>query len=110
MHGQVVLSPQVDLCEERLVEVESTVTALGSGKLSKFVISPAKLRETLKAVQLQLPEKYSLLFGAEDALWPYYSVRMEMYRYIMTAAAAYVTFFRYWRPRPRSTPTWPRCW
>ncbi len=67
------LSTQVDLCEERLVEVESTVTALGSGKLSKFVISPAKLRQTLSAVEARLPEGYSLLFDSEDALWPYYS-------------------------------------
>ncbi len=65
----------MDLCEERLVEVESTVTALGSGRLSKFVISPAKLRETLSAVTEQLPTNYTLLFGADEALWPYYSVR-----------------------------------
>ncbi len=68
------LSLQVDLCEERLVEIEATVTALGSGRLSKFVISPNKLRETLLAVQQQLPSNYALLYDSMDALWPYYSV------------------------------------
>ncbi len=73
---------QVDLCEERLVEVESTVTALGSGRLSKFVISPAKLRETLSAVTEQLPTNYTLLFRADEALWPYYSVRYQVFRFL----------------------------
>ena len=38
------LALEVDLVEERLVEVEATVAALGSGKLSKSIISPRKLR------------------------------------------------------------------
>ena len=68
------LALSVDLVEERLVEVETVVTSLGSGKLSKSVISPKKLRETLKMIDRQVPENYTLLFGAEEALWPYYSV------------------------------------
>ena len=65
---------ELDLAEERLVEIESMVTALGSGKLSKSVIAPKKLRETLFLIERQLPSNYSLLFEPSEALWPYYSL------------------------------------
>ena len=69
------LSLEADLVEERLLEIETTITSLGSGKISKSVISPRKLRTTLAAISSQLPDNMSLLFGdgGED-LWPYYSV------------------------------------
>lgn len=67
------LALEADLAEEKLVEIESVVTALGSGKLSKSVISPKKLRITLKSIETQLPQNFSLLFSADEALWPYYS-------------------------------------
>eukprot|EP00094_Tigriopus_californicus_P014484 TCALIF_14079-PA protein Name:"Protein of unknown function" AED:0.36 eAED:0.36 QI:0/1/0/1/1/1/2/0/558 len=65
---------EVDLADERLVEIESIVTALGSGRLSKSVISPKKIRETLFTIEEQLPANFSLLYTSEEALWPYYSV------------------------------------
>lgn len=65
---------EVDLADERLVEIESIVTALGSGRLSKSVISPTKIRETLFSIEEQLPANFSLLYTSEEALWPYYSV------------------------------------
>ncbi len=67
------LALEVDIGEERLVEIETVVTSLGSGRLSKSVISPRKLRETLAQIEENLPENYTLLFSSEDALWPYYS-------------------------------------
>ncbi len=67
------LALEVDLIEERLVEVENIVTSLGSGKLSKSVIAPQKLRETLVSIEKQLPKNYSLLFDSREAMWQYYS-------------------------------------
>ena len=44
-----------------------------SGKLSKSVIAPHKLRETLVSIERQLPENFSLLFDSSEAMWQYYS-------------------------------------
>ena len=43
------------------------------GKLSKSVIAPHKLRETLVSIERQLPENFSLLFDSKEAMWQYYS-------------------------------------
>lgn len=67
------LALEVDLVEEKVIEVEAIVSSLGASKLSKSVISPKKLRETLFTIERQLPQNFSLLFPAGEALWPYYS-------------------------------------
>ncbi len=68
------LQLELNLMEERLGEIERVVVALSSGRLNKNLIPPLKLRETLYNIEKMLPQNYSLLFGANEALWPYYSL------------------------------------
>ena len=66
------LQLELNLMEERLGEIERVVISLGNGRLNKNLLSPSKLRETLKTIEKQLPSNYSLLFRSNEALWPYY--------------------------------------
>ena len=66
------LQLELNLMEERLGEIERVVISLGNGRLNKNLLSPSKLRETLKNIEKQLPSNYSLLFRSNEALWPYY--------------------------------------
>jgi len=68
------LQLELNLMEERLGEIERVVISLGNGRLNKNLLSPSKLRETLKNIEKQLPSNYSLLFRSNEALWPYYSL------------------------------------
>ena len=68
------LQLELDLVETRLAEVERMVTSLSAGRLDKNLITPNKLRQTLHNIEMQLPENYTLLFSANEPLWPYYSL------------------------------------
>lgn len=68
------LQLELNLMEERLGEIERVVVSLGNGRLNKNLLPPLKLRETLKTIEKQLPENFTLLFSSKDSLWPYYSL------------------------------------
>ena len=68
------LQLELNLMEERLGEVERVVISLSNGRLNKDLLPPSKLRETLKTIESQLPDNFTLLFRPNEALWPYYSL------------------------------------
>lgn len=68
------LQLELNLMEERLGEIERVVISLGNGRLNKNLLPPVKLRETLKTIESQLPQNYTLLFRSHEPLWPYYSL------------------------------------
>ena len=52
--------------EERMSEIERVVISLSAGRLSKDILPPKQLSQTLHNIERQLPGNYSLVMLLKD--------------------------------------------